>query len=83
MYFPPFPIYLRDVAQPGLARLTGGQKVASSNLAVPTILKLLQSNELQGLFFSIVKPNFATVKAKFFIMVVALSARMRRTFHAY
>ena len=27
----------RDIAQPGLARLTGGQKVASSNLAIPTI----------------------------------------------
>ena len=27
----------RDIAQLGLARLTGGQKVASSNLAIPTI----------------------------------------------
>ena len=27
----------RNVAQPGLARLTGGQKVESSNLSVPTI----------------------------------------------
>ena len=27
----------RDIAQPGLARLTGGQKVESSNLSVPTI----------------------------------------------
>ena len=27
----------RDIAQPGLARLSGGQKVASSNLAIPTI----------------------------------------------
>ena len=27
----------RDIAQPGLARLTGGQKVRSSNLRIPTI----------------------------------------------
>ena len=27
----------RDIAQPGLARLTGGQKVESSNLSIPTI----------------------------------------------
>ena len=27
----------RDIAQLGLARLSGGQKVASSNLAIPTI----------------------------------------------
>ena len=27
----------RNVAQPGLARLTGGQKVVSSNLIIPTI----------------------------------------------
>ena len=27
----------RDIAQPGLARLTGGQKVGSSNLPIPTI----------------------------------------------
>ncbi len=30
----------RDIAQPGLARLSGGQKVASSNLAIPTIFIL-------------------------------------------
>ena len=28
---------VRDIAQPGLARLTGGQKVRSSNLRIPTI----------------------------------------------
>ena len=27
----------RDIAQPGLARLSGGQKVGSSNLPIPTI----------------------------------------------
>ena len=31
------PKTIRNVAQPGLARLTGGQKVESSNLSVPTI----------------------------------------------
>ena len=30
----------RDIAQPGLARLSGGQKVASSNLAIPTICSI-------------------------------------------
>ena len=30
----------RNVAQPGLARLTGGQKVRSSNLRIPTIFIL-------------------------------------------
>ena len=30
----------RDIAQLGLARLTGGQKVESSNLSIPTIFCL-------------------------------------------
>ena len=32
-----FTLCVRDIAQLGLARLSGGQKVASSNLAIPTI----------------------------------------------
>ena len=42
----------RNVAQPGLARLTGGQKVESSNLSIPTIF--LQSSAVglhSALFF--------------------------------
>ena len=45
--FSPYKLYIRkvspiraqrrDIAQPGLARLTGGQKVESSNLSIPTI----------------------------------------------
>ena len=31
---------VRDIAQLGLARLSGGQKVASSNLAIPTICSI-------------------------------------------
>ena len=30
----------RDIAQLGLARLTGGQKVESSNLSIPTICSI-------------------------------------------
>lgn len=41
----------RNVAQPGLARLTGGQKVESSNLSVPTIKKAVAPT-CYGLSFS-------------------------------
>ncbi len=34
-------VFRRDVAQLGLARLTGGQKVVSSNLTIPTIFSAL------------------------------------------
>ena len=36
---------VRDIAQPGLARLTGGQKVRSSNLRIPTIFFALISRQ--------------------------------------
>ena len=35
----------RDIAQPGLARLTGGQKVRSSNLRIPTIFFALMGKK--------------------------------------
>ena len=41
----------RDIAQPGLARLSGGQKVASSNLAIPTIFFVLCNPVLYGWIF--------------------------------
>ena len=41
----------RDIAQPGLARLSGGQKVASSNLAIPTIFFALYNPVLYGWIF--------------------------------
>ena len=41
----------RDIAQLGLARLTGGQKVASSNLAIPTIFFALYNPVLYGWIF--------------------------------
>ena len=41
---------VRDIAQLGLARLSGGQKVASSNLAIPTIF-ILNSFVLITFFF--------------------------------
>ena len=47
-------IYLRndrDIAQLGLARLSGGQKVASSNLAIPTIFFVLCNPVLYGWIF--------------------------------
>ena len=41
----------RDIAQLGLARLSGGQKVASSNLAIPTIFFVLCNPVLYGWIF--------------------------------
>ena len=41
----------RDIAQLGLARLSGGQKVASSNLAIPTIFFVLYNPVLYGWIF--------------------------------
>ena len=48
----------RDIAQPGLARLSGGQKVASSNLAIPTIFlfSAIQSF-MAGFFYVLILPN--------------------------
>ena len=41
----------RDIAQPGLARLTGGQKVESSNLSIPTIFFVLSRPVLYDWIF--------------------------------
>ena len=43
----------RDIAQPGLARLSGGQKVASSNLAIPTIFLFSTIQSFMAGFFCI------------------------------
>ena len=42
---------VRDIAQPGLARLTGGQKVRSSNLRIPTIFFALKKLKTPVLSF--------------------------------
>ena len=48
----------RDIAQPGLARLTGGQKVGSSNLPIPTIFlfSVIQSF-MTGFFYILILPT--------------------------
>ena len=46
---------IRGVAQPGLACLTGGQKVAGSNPVAPTSRKPLKIRHFQG-FFCFLKP---------------------------
>ena len=43
---------VRDIAQPGLARLTGGQKVESSNLSIPTIFLPFLHTAPQNLSFA-------------------------------
>ena len=42
---------VRDIAQPGLARLTGGQKVRSSNLRIPTIFLFFAIQSFMAGFF--------------------------------
>ena len=48
---------VRDIAQLGLARLSGGQKVASSNLAIPTICSI----------YGILDTTFGPAEIPFFI----------------
>ena len=49
---------VRDIAQPGLARLTGGQKVRSSNLRIPTIFFCLDFKAKKNM-----KPEKASLHA--------------------
>ena len=57
----------RDIAQLGLARLSGGQKVESSNLSIPTIFLPLQGIKLcsNSLIYlpKFANPNFLEDKA--------------------
>ena len=67
----------RDVAQSGLARLTGGQKVVSSNLIIPTIFFALSFPVLTARIF--LYPAFTHRISSIYSNIIAPTENKQRT----
>ena len=72
----------RDIAQPGLARLSGGQKVASSNLAIPTIFFALKLKTPVLSFFFFRQKKHEAVRLRFIAPQVRFMAQRAASYGA-